>query len=123
MVSEGKSKFKNKKIGVTTNGEIIFIQSVNVNNLKSEFLQMPSKMISKSEDSKTSSLQNKISYKNKLDKKEIEIEKNKEKTDWEDLFKENNNSSRNKQAVIGGFSFKNFIFIFDIKSFSIFLFT
>ena len=109
MVSEGKSKFKNKNIGVTTNGEIIFIQSVNVNNLKSEFLQMPSKMISKSEDSKTNSLQNKISYKNKLDKKEIEIEKNKEKPDWEDLFKENNNSSRNKQAVIGGFSFKNFV--------------
>ena len=105
------NKYKGKNIGVTTNGEIIFIQSVNVKNLKSEFLEISSKMNNEIENSKRNSIisnvQNRTKYSNKLDKKEIE--KNKENKESDDLFKENNQNRINQQVIIGGSSFNNFV--------------
>ena len=108
---EERNKYNGKNIGVTTNGEIIFIQSVNVKNLKSEFLEISSKMNNEIENSKRNSIisnvQNRTKYSNKLDKKEIE--KNKENKESDDLFKENNQNRINQQVIIGGSSFNNFV--------------
>ena len=110
---EEKNKYKGKNIGVTSNGEIIFIQSVNVKNLKSEFLEISSKMnndienINSKRTSIIGNIQNRTKKSNKLDKKEIE--KNKENTENEDLFKENNKNRINQQVIIGGSSFNIFV--------------
>ena len=110
---EEKNKYKGKNIGVTSNGEIIFIQSVNVKNLKSEFLEISSKMnndienINSKRTSIIGNIQNKTKKSNKLDKKEIE--KNKENIENEDLFKENNKNRINQQVIIGGSSFNIFV--------------
>ena len=119
--SEEKNKYRGKNIAVTANGEIIFIKSVNVKSLKSEFLQVTSKMNNQIDLSKRPSLHNKTFYKNKINKskkenekeiekeKEIEIEKNKDNQEVDDFFKENNKSRNNEQVIIGGSSFKNFV--------------
>ena len=110
---EEKNKYKGKNIGVTSNGEIIFIQSVNVKNLKSEFLEISSKMnndienINSKRTSIIGNIQNRTKKSNKLDKKEIE--KNKENIENEDLFKENNKNRINQQVIIGGSSFNIFV--------------
>ena len=108
---EEKNEYKGKKIGVTTNGEILFIQSINVKNLKSEFLEISSRMKNDLENSKKTSLDNNL-QKNKKnsnlsDKKQIE--KNKENKEKNIIFKESIKNRINQQIIIGGSSFNNFV--------------
>ena len=112
-VEEGKkalNKYKGKSIGVTTNGEIIYIQNININNLKSEFLEINSRM--KNYNRRMSNLNKSINIQNSLikqDSKHIEIEKNKVEDPNLDFYKINNKEKLTQQIITGGSSFKNFI--------------
>ena len=112
------NKYKDKTIGVTTNGEIIYIKNINVNDLKSDFLQI---------NSRTKYSNNKKSNKNitvirrrsiasiPVKKKarksisNIEIEKNKEYDIDYEFYKANNKERLNQQMIIAGSSFQNFV--------------
>ena len=112
------NKFKGKKVGVTVNGEIIFIQNLNLKNLKSEFIQVVSKMKNET-DNENENINNKknitiISPKTIIKKNNIleqkEVEKNKEIEDiYIEPFFENKKNRFNKEFIIGGSSFDNFI--------------
>ena len=107
--SKENNKYEGQNIGVTANGEIIVIQSIDITKLKSEFLEINSKM--KIEENKRKKLTKKISF-NKLieqNKKEIEIEKNKDDMNNNDYFNENSKHKTNRQRIIAGSSFSNFI--------------
>ena len=101
---EENNKYKGKQIGVTINGEIIFIRSLDVKKLKSEFLEIKSKMRNGQDNGKK--MQQKFLL-NKL-KAEKEIEKNKDKNNI-DYFKEVNKNKINRQIMLAGSSFNNFV--------------
>ena len=112
-ITEGKkniNKYKGKTIGVTTNGEIIFIQNININNLKSEFLEINSRMKNNrnlSKLNKSNSSQNVLS--SRTNDKKIEIEKNIVDESYLDFYKIPNKEKMSQQIITGGSSFKNFI--------------
>ena len=112
-ITEGKkniNKYKGKTIGVTTNGEIIFIQNININNLKSEFLEINSRMKNNrnlSKLNKSNSSQNVLS--SRTNDKKIEIEKNIVDESYLDFYKIANKEKMSQQIITGGSSFKNFI--------------
>ena len=103
-----KNKYKGKSIGVTSNGEIIFIKSINVKNLKSDFLEITSNM--KDELENNSTLQNNIN-KNKYPKnqKEKNIEKNINNQDIENYYLGKDKNKIKQEIIIAGSSFENFV--------------
>ena len=112
------NKNKEKKIGVTTNGEIIYIKNINVDDLKSDFLQINSRTKypnNKKSNKNTTIIRRRsiasISVKNKARKSigNIEIEKNKEYDIDYEFYKTNNKERLNQQIIIGGSSFPNFV--------------
>ena len=93
------NKYKNKNIGVTTKGEIIFIKSLDVKNLMSDFIEITTKMKEKIKKEKRRTT---IKDKNNiLKEKEQEIEFN------SNILIENKKRA-NKQIIIGGSPFENF---------------
>ena len=100
-----EKKYRGKTIGITANGEIIFIKSINVKDLKSEFMEVTSHMNNEIEKK----VSTKIKNKSNLDLKEKEIEKNKINEEQIDYYRENNKDRINKQIIIGGSSFSNFV--------------
>ena len=112
------NKYKDKTIGVTTNGEIIYIKNININDLKSEFLQINSrtKYSNNSKGNKNITVIRRrsvasLSFKKKARKSisNIEIEKNKEYDIDYEFYKANNKERLNQQMIIGGSSFPNFV--------------
>ena len=102
------NRYKGRNIGVTTNGEIIFIQNVSIDNLKSEFLEINSKMKNPNRNMNKSNTLN-SSERQKNDKKAIEIEKNLNDEAYLDFYKINNKERLAQQMITGGSSFKNFV--------------
>ena len=100
-----EKKYRGKTIGITANGEIIFIKSINVKDLKSEFMEVTSHMNNEIEKK----VSTKIKNKSNLDLKVKEIEKNKINEEQIDYYRENNKDRINKQIIIGGSSFSNFV--------------
>jgi hypothetical protein len=110
------NKYKDKTIGVTTNGEIIYIKNINVNDLKSDFLQINSRTkYSNNKKSKNITIIRRRSIASIPRKKarksisNIEIEKNKEYDIDYEFYKANNKERLNQQMIIAGSSFQNFI--------------
>ena len=112
------NKYKDKTIGVTTNGEIIYIKNINVNDLKSDFLEINSrtKNANNNKSSKNITVIRRRSVASLNVKKKarksisnIEIEKNKEYDIDYEFYKTNNKERLNQQMIIGGSSFPNFI--------------
>ena len=119
--NEKNNKFKGKKIGVTVNGEIIYINSINLNKLKNEFLEINSKTQKNDTNDNNENNNDKDIIKNnniinalntmtndKKYKKKIEIEKNKINEDA-DTYGENNKNKINKEIIIAGSLFKTFV--------------
>ena len=113
---KNQNKFRGKSIGVTSNGEIIFIQNININNLKSEFLEINtraknySKISSLNLNKNVNALVQKgLSLYNKNKDKVPEIEKNIVDDPNLDFFRINNKERMNQQIITGGSPFKNFI--------------
>ena len=120
-----KNEFKGKKVGVTVNGEIIFIKNLNIKELKSEFMHGISKMKNETENEGVENINNNkknnisiISPKTIIKKNNIfnnisekkEIEKNKEIEDiYSDPFYENKKNKLNQEFIIAGSSFDHFI--------------
>ena len=104
---KNKTNFRGKSIGVTTNGEIIFIQNVNINHLKSDFLEIHTKMRNYFPKNQNSSKASKKSL--ELLAKNNEIEKNIVDESNLDFYRINNKEKMNQQIITGGSSFKNFI--------------
>ena len=100
-----EKKYRGKTIGITANGEIIFIKSINVKDLKSEFMEVTSHMNNEIEKKVSTKIKNKSNF----DLKEKEIEKNKINEEQIDYYRENNKDRINKQIIIGGSSFSNFV--------------
>ena len=109
-----KNKFRGKTIGVTTNGEIIYIQDVNINNLKSDFLEINTKMRnynrknSKNQKNMPNNLTG-LANKPKIRRNSIEIEKNFVDESYFDFYRINNKDKMSQQIITGGSSFKNFV--------------
>ena len=110
------NKYKDKTIGVTTNGEIIYIKNINVNDLKSDFLQITSRTkYSNNKKSKNITIIRRRSIASIPRKKarksisNIEIEKNKEYDIDYEFYKVNNKERLNQQMIIAGSSFQNFV--------------
>ena len=110
------NKYKDKTIGVTTNGEIIYIKNINVNDLKSDFLQINSRTkYSNNKKSKNITIIRRRSIASIPRKKarksisNIEIEKNKEYDIDYEFYKVNNKERLNQQMIIAGSSFQNFV--------------
>ena len=113
---KNKSKFRGKSIGVTSSGEIIYIQNVNINNLKSEFLEINTKTknyrkmsILNLNKNLNSLVQKGLSSYNKSKDKTPEIEKNRVDDPNLDFYRINNKDRMNQQIITGGSPFKNFI--------------
>ena len=104
---KNKTNFRGKSIGVTTNGEIIFIQNVNINHLKSDFLEIHTKMRNYFPKNPNTTKASKKSL--ELLAKNNEIEKNIVDETNLDFFRINNKEKMNQQIITGGSSFKNFI--------------
>ena len=104
---KNKTNFRGKSIGVTTNGEIIFIQNVNINHLKSDFLEIHTKMRNYFPKNPNTTKASKKSL--ELLDKNNEIEKNIVDETNLDFFRINNKEKMNQQIITGGSSFKNFI--------------
>ena len=110
-------RYRGKSIGVTTNGQIIFIQNVNINSLKSEFLEINTRMknVNKRGSNASKNTTNKFRRKsidmndNKNNYNNVEIEKNYVDESMLDFYKINNKEKMSQQIITGGSSFKNFV--------------
>ena len=100
-IDENIDNYKDKNIGVTAKGEIIFIKSLNVKNLKSDFIEITTKMKEKINKEKPKSRETIKDKNNLLKNKEIEIESNK------NIFMENKKIG-NRPIILGGSPFNNF---------------
>ena len=104
-IANKNNKYKNKKIAVTAKGEIIFIKSIDVNNLKSDFIELSTKMKKESTKEKRLSKRNKKEKNDLQNEKEMEIEVNTNIN----IINIENKKKLNKQIIIGGSPFNNFI--------------
>lgn len=105
--SDETNKYRGRNIAVTPNGEIVLIQSVNIKNLKSDFIEITSRMKRESEKEKKSK-NNKKDMDDSLNEKQIPIEVNKENEKNKILYK-TFKKKENKQLIIGGSPFKNIV--------------
>ena len=103
-MKNNNKRLKGKTIGVTTNGEIIFIQNVNIDQLKSEFLEINTKMKNLRNPTTKKKIFGSGGKNNNLD-----IEKNVNDEANLDFFKINNKDRLAQQIITGGSSFKNFV--------------
>ena len=99
--------YRGRNVAVTPNGEIVLIQSVNIKNLKSDFIEITSKMKKEAENEKISK-NNKKNFDDILNEKEIPIEVNKENEKNKNLFK-TFKKKENKLMIIGGSPFNNIV--------------
>ena len=100
-IDENIDNYKDKNIGVTAKGEIIFIKSLNVKNLKSDFIEITTKMKEKINKEKPKTRATIKDKNNLLKNKEIEIESNK------NIFMEYKKIG-NRPIILGGSPFNNF---------------
>ena len=105
------NKYKNKNIAVTAKGEIIIIKSIDVNNLKSDFIELTTNMKkeTKKESKKEKGKSNKKEKNELQNEKEMEIEVNENINENINTINIENKKKINKQIIIGGSSFNNFV--------------